>query len=69
MALFQENQKAKIIFEADDKIVEMDCYIEKIYFDRLKLILPKAASRYNPYLKAGKKITINVFLHLYTFIF
>ncbi len=64
MALFQENQKAKIIFEADDKIVEMDCYIEKIYFDRLKLILPKAASRYNPYLKAGKKITINVFSHL-----
>ncbi len=64
MALFQENQKAKIIFEADNKIVEMDCYIEKIYYDRLKLNLPKAASRYNPYLKAGTKLTVNVFSHL-----
>ena len=31
MGLFQENQKAKIIFEANDKMVEIDCYIEKIY--------------------------------------
>ena len=61
MGLFQENQKAKIIFEANDKIVEIDCYIEKIYYDRLKLELPKAASRYTPYLKTGKDLTINVF--------
>ena len=61
MGLFQENQKAKIIFEANDKIVEIDCYIEKIYYDRLKLELPKAASRYTPYLKTGKYLTINVF--------
>ena len=33
MGLFQDNQKAKIIFEADDKVVEMDCYIEKIYYE------------------------------------
>lgn len=64
MGLFQENQKAKIIFEADDKVVEMDCYIEKIYYDRLKLSLPKAANRYNPYLKTGNKIVINVFSHV-----
>ena len=63
MGLFQENQKAKIIFEADNKIVEMDCYIEKIYYDRLKLGLPKAADRYTPYLKTGNSITINVFSH------
>ena len=64
MGLFQENQKAKIIFEADNKIVEMDCYIEKIYYDRLKLGLPKAADRYTPYLKVGNPITINVFSHV-----
>lgn len=63
MGLFQENQKAKIIFEADDKVVEMDCYIEKIYYDRLKLKLPKAANRYTPYLKTGNKLTLNVFSH------
>lgn len=63
MGLFQENQKAKIIFEADDKVVEMDCYIEKIYYDRLKLKLPKAASRYTPYLKTGNILTLNVFSH------
>lgn len=63
MALFQENQKAKIIFEADNKIVEMDCYIEKIYYDRLILGLPKAADRYTPYLKAGNSIVVNVFSH------
>ncbi len=61
MGLFQENQKAKIIFEADDKIVEMDCYIGKIYYDRIKLELPKAANRYSQYLKTGNKITVNVF--------
>ncbi len=64
MALFQENQKAKIIFEADNKIIEMDCYIEKIYYDRLKINLPKAAERYNQYLQTGTKLTINVFSHL-----
>lgn len=63
MGLFQENQKAKIIFEADDKVVEMDCYIEKIYYDRIRLRLPKAANRYTPYLKTGNKITVNVFSH------
>ncbi len=61
MGLFQENQKAKIIFEADDKIVEMDCYIGKIYYDRIKLELPKAANRYSQYLRTGNKITVNVF--------
>lgn len=64
MSLFQENQKAKIIFGADNKIVEMDCYIEKIYYDRIKLGLPKAADRYTPYLKVGNDITINVFSHV-----
>lgn len=64
MALFQENQKAKIIFKADNKIVEMDCYIEKIYYDRIKLNLPKAANRYTPYLKTGTEITVNVFSHV-----
>lgn len=63
MGLFQENQKAKIIFEADNKIVEMDCYIEKIYYDRIRLGLPKAASRYTQYLKTGNKIKLNVFSH------
>lgn len=63
MGLFQDNQKAKIIFEADDKVVEMDCYIEKIYYDRLKLKLPKAADRYIPYLKTGNRLTLNVFSH------
>ncbi len=61
MGLFQENQKAKIIFEADDKIVEMDCYIGKIYYDRINFELPKAADRYSQYLKTGNTITINVF--------
>ena len=47
----------------DNKIVEMDCYIEKIFYDRLSLGLPKAADRYTPYLKTGNPITINVFSH------
>ena len=49
MGLFQENNKAKVIFNIDDKIVEMDCYVEKIFFDRIKLSLPKAARRYLDY--------------------
>ena len=63
MGLFQENQKAKIIFEADNKIIEMDCYIEKIYYDRIRLGLPKAANRYSSYLKTGNKLKLNVFSH------
>ena len=63
MGLFQENNKAKVIFNIDDKIVEMDCYVEKIFFDRIKLSLPKAARRYLDYLKSGQEIIINIFSH------
>jgi len=61
MGLFQENQKAKIIFEADDKIVEMDCYIAKIYYDRLKMELPDSSNRYHNYLKSGTLIKFKIF--------
>lgn len=61
MGLFQENQKAKITFVSDDKIVEMDCYIAKIYYDRLKIELPNMAERYFQDLKAGTSIKLNIF--------
>src|SRR5574344_618315 len=63
MDLFQVNQKTQIIFEAIDKVIEMDCYIEKIYYDRIALALPKAFSRYSDYLKVSKEIKIMVFSH------
>src|SRR5574344_1845971 len=63
MGLFQVNQKTKIIFEAIDKVIEMDCYIEKIYYDRLALALPKSFSRYSDYLKVSKEIKLMVFSH------
>ena len=61
MGLFRENQKAKIIFEAGDKIIEMDCYILEVKYDRLMLKLPRAAARYIDWLKTGVEVKVQVY--------
>ena len=66
MDLFNEGQKIALLFKKDNNIVEMVCSIEKIFYDRLNLVLPQYFMRYIEYLQVGMELTAKVFSKLGT---
>ena len=66
MDLLSEGQKINLYFQKDSNIVEMVCSIEKVFDDRLEIVLPQYFMRYIEYLQAGRKITAKVFSKLGT---
>ena len=61
MGLIQVNQKAKIIFEADGHSIELDCTVDEVLFDRLRVVFTKSFMRYLDYLEVGNEILVKVF--------
>lgn len=61
MDLFTEGQKITLFFRKDTSMVEMVCSIEKVYDDRLDLILPQYFMRYIQYLQVGARLTAKAF--------
>ena len=66
MELFIVGQRIALIFTKDSSIVEMTCSIEKIYDDRLDLILPQYFMRYIEFLQVGQALTAKAFSKLGT---
>lgn len=66
MDLFTENQKITLFFQKNNNMVEMTCAIEKIYSDRLDLILPQYFMRYIEFLQVGMSLTAKAFTKLGT---
>lgn len=66
MDLFTEGQKLTLFFQKASSMVEMCCSIEKIYDDRLNLLLPQYFMRYVEFLQVGKKVTAKAFTKLGT---
>lgn len=66
MELLREGQKITIYFQKNSNMVEMSCSIEKVYDDRLDLVLPQYFMRYVEYLQVGAKLTAKVFCKLGT---
>ncbi len=66
MDLLREGQKLTIYFQKNTNMVEMTCEIEKVYDDRLNLILPQYFMRYIDYLQVGNKVTAKAFSKLGT---
>lgn len=66
MDLFREGQKVTIYFRKGRRMVEMSCEIEKLYDDRIDLILPQYFMRYVELLQVGVKLTAKVFTKLGT---
>ena len=66
MELFTEGQKIALIFSKDSNLVEMTCDIEKIFDDRLDLILPQYFMRYIEFLQVGQTLTAKAFSKLGT---
>lgn len=61
MDLFTEGQKLTLFFQKNSNMVELTCEIEKIYDDRLDLILPKYFMRYIEFLDVGARHTAKAF--------
>ncbi|MCM1003996.1 MAG: hypothetical protein NC408_06615 [Candidatus Gastranaerophilales bacterium] len=66
MDLLREGQKVTIYFQKDSNMVEMSCEIEKLYDDRMDLVLPQYFMRYVEFLQVGAKLTAKVFSKLGT---
>lgn len=66
MDLLTEEQKINLIFQKDSNLVEMSCTIEKVYDDRLEIILPQYFMRYIEYLQVGCRLTAKAFSKLGT---
>ena len=66
MDLFVEGQKITLFFQKASNMVEMSCSVEKIYDDRLELLLPQYFMRYVEFLQVGKKVTAKAFTKLGT---
>ncbi|MBQ7764699.1 hypothetical protein IJ384_04960 [bacterium] len=66
MELFTEGQKIALIFSKDSNLVEMTCDIEKIFDDRLDLVLPQYFMRYIEFLQVGQTLTAKAFSKLGT---
>ena len=66
MDLFTKEQKITLYFQKNNNMVEMTCVVEKIYDDRLDLILPQYFMRYIDSLQVGKKVTAKAFSKLGT---
>lgn len=61
MDLLREGQKVTIYFQKDNRMVEMSCEIEKLYDDRMDLVLPQYFMRYIERLQVGARLTAKVF--------
>lgn len=61
MGLVQINQKAKIIFDSEGHSVELDCTVDDVLFDRIRLVFVKSFMRYLDYLDVGNELLIKVF--------
>lgn len=66
MELFNEGQRIALLFVKNNVLIEMVCTIEKIYDDRLDLILPQYFMRYIDSLQVGNSLTAKVFSKLGT---
>lgn len=64
MDLFKEGQRIALFFLKDTSMVEIMCSIEKIYDDRLDIVLPQYFMRYIKYLQVGSALTAKVFTKL-----
>lgn len=61
MDLFREEQKISLFFCKNDTMVEIVCTLDKVYDDRLELILPQYFMRYIEFLQVGKSLTAKAF--------
>lgn len=66
MDLLKEGQKLTLFFQKNTNMVEMSCEIEKVYDDRLDLVLPQYFMRYIEHLQVGARLTAKVFSKLGT---
>lgn len=66
MDLLTEGQKITLIFTKNTSMVEMVCSIEKVFDDRLEIILPQYFMRYIECLQVGAKLTAKAFSKLGT---
>ena len=66
MDLFTEGQRISLFFPKKQNMVEMVCNIEKVFNDRLNLVLPQYFMRYIENLQVGKKVTAKAFSKLGT---
>lgn len=61
MDLIKKEQRVALVFPKEDKLVEVICTVNKVYDDRLELILPQYFMRYLNFLQVGCKLTAKVF--------
>ena len=61
MNLVREGQKLNLIFNKDDRLVEITCSVSAVEFDRLIVELPKSFMRYINYLSTGCTVSVRVF--------
>ena len=66
MDLFTEGQKLTLFFVKENSMVEMICSVDKVFDDRLELILPQYFMRYINHLQVGNKLTAKAFSKLGT---
>lgn len=66
MDLFSEGQKLTINFLKESNMVEIICHIDKVFDDRLELVLPQYFMRYIGFLQVGKRLTAKVFTKIGT---
>lgn len=61
MDLINQGQKITLYFQKDLNMVEMACQIEKVFDDRLELLLPQYFMRYIKFLEVGCELTAKIF--------
>lgn len=66
MDLFSKEQKITLFFQKNNNIVEMTCVVDKVFDDRLSLVLPQYFMRYIEFLQTGSKLTAKAFTKLGT---
>ena len=66
MDLLSKEQKITLFFQKNDNMVEITCIIDKIFDDRLDLVLPQYFMRYIEFLQVGSKLTAKAFTKLGT---
>lgn len=66
MDLFNEGQKIALFFQKNSNMVEMTCTVEKVFSDRLDLMLPQYFMRYIENLQVGNSLTAKAFSKLGT---
>lgn len=66
MDLLTQGQKITLFFQKNNNMVEMICSIDKVYDDRLDLVLPQYFMRYIDFLQVGSRLTAKAFSKLGT---